>query len=167
MRRLLMAALAGAMLLASGGTAQTVKSPAPKFVPKFEVVAETKLLMEGLAHSNYRSLDKLLRTKAPDNETWAFARGQAILVAETGNLLLLRPPKGAARDTWMKLAMDMRAQATTLARAAAARDHAGSKQELARLGDACTRCHTTFRIPVRIAPQAETARDVSLERGKE
>src|SRR4051812_28081921 len=66
---------------------------APKFVPRFEAVAETRLLMEGLAHANYQGLERLLKEKPADADTWGFARGQALLIAETGNLLLLRPPR--------------------------------------------------------------------------
>ena len=161
---LIRAALAGllaAVLLAAHGAAQ-VRPPvrpgpapapaAPKFVPKFEALAETRLLMEGLAHSNYRGLHKQLKDKPADVETWTFVRGQALLVAETGNLLLLRPPRNAGRDTWMKLAMDMRTAAGNLARHAAARDHARSKATLVELTNACNRCHQTFRVGARVGP---------------
>jgi hypothetical protein len=155
MKRLALGAmLASLLFVAPQGEAQT-SSPPPKFVPKFEVIAETRLLMEGLAHSNYQSLHRLLKTKPADLDTWVFARGQAILVAETGNLLLLRPPRNSGRDTWMKLAMDMRAQATQLARSIAARDHAGAKAELSRLTTRCNACHTTFKVPARVAPPRE------------
>jgi hypothetical protein len=157
-------ALAAAML-ASAGTAQTRRALPPgrakpaakpaKFVPKFEVWAETPLLMEGLAQSNYRGLQRLLKKKPADTDTWVFARGQALLLAETGNLLLLRPPRNSGRDTWMKLAMDMRSKAGALARQAAARDYAGSKTALTDLTNACNRCHKSFRIPVRVGPEAE------------
>ena len=159
MRRLLTTALLGALLLAAGGTAQVAKPPA-KFVPKFAVVAETRLLMDGLAQSNFRSIGKQLKAKPADNDTWTFVRGQAILIAETGNLLLLRPPRNSGRDTWMKLSMAMRDQAGSLARSAAARDYASSKAELSKLATACNRCHTTFKVPVRVAPEADaTERD--------
>jgi hypothetical protein len=124
-----------------------------KFVPKFEALAETRLLMEGLAYSNYRSLQRLLKDKPADNDTWVFARGQALLVAETGNLLLLRPPRNTGRETWMKLAMTMRDQAGNLARKVAARDHAASKAALEQLTTACNNCHQRFRIDVRVGPE--------------
>src|SRR5262245_51093607 len=103
-------ALLAAVLLAGGHRVEVQAQktqPQPRnttFTPKFEALAETRLLMEGLAHPNYRSLNKLLKQKPADVETWTFARGQALLVAETGNLLLLRPPRNNGRDTWMKLA---------------------------------------------------------------
>jgi hypothetical protein len=158
------------LLLATAGEAQvgtrppirTPGRPAPNslparttFVPKFEALAETRLLMEGLAHSNYQSLNRLLKEPPRDVDTWIFARGQALLIAETGNLLLLRPPRNTGRETWMKLAMAMRDQAGNLARRIAARDHAGSKAELAKLTGSCNRCHQTFRVNVRVAPAPE------------
>jgi hypothetical protein len=124
----------------------------PKFEPKFEAVAETRLLMEGLAQPNYDSLGKFLTRNPGDPETWTFARGQAILIAETGNLLLLRPPRNQGRDTWMKEAMDMRQAATAVARAAGSRDLEKSRAALANLTTACNHCHQTFRIPVRVGP---------------
>ena len=118
-------------------------------------MAETRLLMEGLANSNYRSLQRLLKTKPGDNDTWVFVRGQALITAETGNLLLLRPPRNTGRDTWMKLAMDMRGKAGALARQAAARDYPASRTALENLTASCNRCHQMFRVPVKVGPEAE------------
>src|SRR5437016_6311219 len=69
-----------------------------KITPKLEPVAETKLIMEGLLHANFRGLERLLNQKAPDAQAWKFARGQALLVAEGGNLLMLRPPKNQGQQ---------------------------------------------------------------------
>jgi hypothetical protein len=156
-RAVVAVALAG-LLLTVQGSAQTGKAARPavaKVAVKFEALAETRLLMEGLAHSNYRSLNRLLEKKPADNDTWVFARGQALLVAETGNLLLLRPPRNSGRDVWMQRAMEMRQVAGNLARAAAARDYPRSKTVLTELTTACNRCHGTFRVPVRVAPEPE------------
>jgi hypothetical protein len=159
-------ALAALLVTASGSAqpgSETLPRPRPapknkpaktttKFVPKFEALAETRLIMEGLAHSNYRSLNRILAKKPADNDTWVFARGQALLIAETGNLLLLRPPRNSGRDTWMKLGMSMRTAAGNVGRAAGNRDYPATKTALVGLTNACNRCHTTFRIPVKIAP---------------
>ena len=37
-----------------------------KFVPKLEAIAETKLIMEGIAHTNYRGLERILNQKPPE-----------------------------------------------------------------------------------------------------
>ena len=87
------------MLLVGMLGVATAQAPRPaetntKVAPKFQAVAETKLLMEGLAQANYRGLESLLKQKPGDDATWAFARGrERLLIAETGNLLLLRPPR--------------------------------------------------------------------------
>ena len=124
-------------------------------VPRLEAVAETRLLMEGLANSNFRGLERLLKEKPTSNEAWTFARGQALLIAETGNLLLLRPPRNNGRDTWQERAMELRSTATHLARMVAARDHERSRAAMGSLANACNRCHQTFQVPVRLAPFVE------------
>lgn len=159
--------LCGLVVLAVGLAATTLSAqirrgperlpPAEaKFTPKFEVLAETKLLMEGLALSNYRALEKHLQGKGPEDvDTWMFARGQALLIAETGNLLLLRPPRNQGRDTWMRRAMDMRESAADLARRLGSRDLPRSRAALLDLANKCNHCHQTFRISTRIGPNAE------------
>src|SRR5438105_15939040 len=106
LRAALAAALFGVLLWTGAANSQLPARPNPevlqapgqaRFVPRFEALAETKLLMEGLNQSNYRSLEKLLKEKPADADTWTFARGQALLIAETGNLLLLRPPRNQGR----------------------------------------------------------------------
>jgi hypothetical protein len=111
--------------------------------------------MEGLLQANVRGLERNLRQRPADLETWTFVRGQALLLAETGNLLMLRPPKSAGQDLWMAYATELRERATRLARLAADRDHDRCRQSLTDLADTCNRCHTTFRVAVRVTPFAE------------
>ena len=136
------------VLLSVAGAAK----PSPRVAPKFEVIAETTLLMDGLNQSNYRGLTKLLKQKPTDAEAWAFARGQAMLIAETGNLLLLRPPRSGGADAWNQDAMDLRAAAADLARRAGERDYDGAVAGLRRVAAVCNRCHETFRVAERIGP---------------
>jgi hypothetical protein len=121
--------------------------------PRLEPVAETKFLMEGLADPNLKGLGKLLAEPPKEAEAWGFARGQALLLAETGNLLMIRPPKTRdAQDTWMGRAGELREAAATLARHAAARDYVNSRAGLAQVANACNRCHQSFRVPARVNP---------------
>ena len=123
--------------------------------PRPEPVAETKLLMEGLAGTNLRGLATLLRDKPAEAEAWKFARGQALLLAETGNLLLIRPPRATeSQEAWRNHAGDLRDSAAALARAAAAADYARARVGLANVANACNRCHQAFRVPHRIDPFA-------------
>lgn len=136
-----------AALVASTGHTQTTK-----VVPRLEPVAETKLIMNGIAHANFRGLERILNQKAPDNQSWTFARGQALLIAESANLLMIRPPKKEGQAAWFERAMELRANAAQLAQTVAAQDLQKSRTGLQSLAAVCNRCHQTFRVPVQIAP---------------
>lgn len=133
--------------------AHSQPQPVRKPLPKLEPVAETKLLMEGLADPNTRALGKLFAAKPKDAEGWAFARGQALLLAEVGNLLMMRPPKTkAGEESWMTHAGELRESAAALARAAAAKEYLQARTALAGVANACNRCHQSFRVGVRVDP---------------
>jgi hypothetical protein len=140
-----------ALLLAGGaGWGQETK-----LMPKLEAVAETHLLMEGLANPNFRGLERLLSEKPTETQAWVFGRGQALLLAETANLLMLRPPKSAqAQPVWFQRAAELRRQATGLAQVLAKRDYQGSRAAFVELANSCNRCHQAFRIQAEIVPFA-------------
>jgi hypothetical protein len=124
--------------------------------PKLEAVAETKLLMEGLAEPNLRGLGKLLRDKPKEAEAWSFARGQALLIGETGNLLMMRPPRTpSGQDAWMTHAVDLRDSGANLARLLATKDYAKSRTALANVANVCNHCHQAFQVRSRIDPFGE------------
>jgi hypothetical protein len=129
------------------------QNPGPgKAAPKLEPIAETRLLMEGLAHANFRGLERKLAQKPADDATWTFARGQALLIAETANLLMLRPPKNQGQSAWFERATDLRNQAALLGQHLAKKDYERSRAGLQQLATSCNRCHQIFRVPVEIAP---------------
>jgi hypothetical protein len=123
-----------------------------KVVPKLEPVAETRLLMEGLAHANFRGLERNLSKKPIDDQSWVFARGQALLIAETANLLMLRPPKNQGETAWFERSMEMRNQAMQLAQHLSKKDLEKSKAGMQTLANNCNRCHQSFRVPIDIVP---------------
>jgi cytochrome c556 len=145
--------LTGSLLVTNPAVPQAQRAKAPA-KPKLEPVAETQLLMDGLNQANFRGLEKLLKEKPADAESWTYARGQALLIAETGNLLMLRPPRNRGQDAWMDRAADLRDSATTLARAAGRRDFERSRATLGELAKSCNRCHQTFRVRTRVTPFA-------------
>ena len=79
---------------------------------RLEPVAETRLLMQGLNLPNFQALERLLKEKPTEDEAWRFMRGQALLIAENGNLLLMRPPRNPGETMWMEKAANMRTAAT-------------------------------------------------------
>jgi hypothetical protein len=128
---------------------------APKPVPKLEPVAETRLLCEGINLANFRGLERLLKEKPTEVAAWTFARGQALLIAENANLLMLRPPRNQGQDAWMTRATELRNAGTLLARSASDRDHVQCRARLHDVAAVCTRCHQNFRVPVKIAAFAD------------
>jgi hypothetical protein len=158
-KSLLLAAVAACVSLGVAPRAlpQGVTRPVPppqRPGPRLEPVAETRLLMEGLNQANFRGLEKILKEKPTDDEAWVFARGQSLLIAETGNLLMLRPPKNPGEAAWMEHATDLRDTATKLSRTVAKHDYDGSRAALRDVADSCNRCHKTFRSSARIKPFA-------------
>jgi hypothetical protein len=128
-----------------------------RIYPRPEPVAETRLLMQALNQPNFQGLLRMFQQKPADLEAWTFARGQALLIAETGNLLLLRPPKKQGQETWLDRAADLRNAAIRLAKAAGSQDYDKCRLGLVDVANACNRCHQTFRVAVRIQPSSEPA----------
>jgi len=153
-----LAVVVGFLCLTADATPQPpgAKSPArPK--PKLEAVAETKLLMEALLSTNQRGLSRNLGQQPPDAQAWVFARGQALILAESGNLLMLRPPKSGGTEEWMELASELRDRGTKLAKAISEKDANRARQGFADLTATCNRCHQTFRVDAEIVPFTQPA----------
>jgi hypothetical protein len=126
-----------------------------KLTPKLEAVAETKLIMAGLLHANFRGLERILSQKAPEGQAWNFARGQALLIAEGANLLMIRPPKNQGQQAWFERSMELRSLGSSLAQALGRKDLDRARLGLQTLANSCNRCHQTFRVAVQIAPFEE------------
>ena len=133
------------------GLGQNQGQPA-KIVPRLEPIADTKLLMEGLTHANFRGLERSLSKNPMDDQTWTFARGQALLLAESANLLMLRPPRNSDEPLWMERSMDLRSQAQQLAKIVGAKELERAKAGMSQVANSCNRCHQTFRVQVEIVP---------------
>jgi hypothetical protein len=141
--------LVGAALLVAAAEGQAPSEAT------MEAIAETRLLMEGLANPNFRGLERGLAQKPTETQAWVFARGQALLLAETGNLLMLRPPHAAlARPVWFQRASELRRRSVELAQALAKEDYQGSRTAFVELANSCNRCHRAFRVPTEIVPFA-------------
>ncbi len=123
----------------------------PDAGPRLVPVAETKLLMEGLTRPNFQGLEKIFKSKEIDDETWGFARGQALLIAEAGNLLMLRPPRNTGESPWMKDCGDLRDAATSLGKTIASRDAERCRTSLIQLAATCNNCHQSFQVKTRIS----------------
>jgi hypothetical protein len=154
-KRLILVLTVVAVVGAVTFTTQAAPRLAARAGPQLLPVAETRLLMEGLALANFRGLEKILKEKPADKQAWTFARGQALLIAETGNLLMIRPPHNKGEKLWLDRADKLRSAASRLARTLAKRDFTASRKGLADVAARCNACHQTFRVDVQINPFAK------------
>ncbi|HEV3262542.1 MAG TPA: cytochrome c [Gemmataceae bacterium] len=148
-RRCFLILLAPALLLAADAPPKGNKI---KSEPQLEPVAKTVQLMRGINVPNFIALDRMLRHKAEVPEVWEMIGGHARLIAENGNLLLLRPPRKKGRDAWLELAARLRTKAKQLAEDAEARDYATSRADFKELANTCNRCHQKFDVSIRVHP---------------
>jgi len=137
-----------------GGKPDPVPRAKMRSQPRPEPVAKTRLLMLGINLPNFRGIEERLG-QSPRGDSWDIIQGQALLIAENGNLLMLRPPRNDKEDTWLERAADLRAAATRLARAAVDQDYARSRDDLIALANVCNHCHKSFQVDVRISAFGE------------
>lgn len=153
-------ALATCLAVAPSGPAQPpATGPVrERFIPvipnnRAEPVAETRLLMDGIHRANFDGLGRILAEKPTETEAWAFARGQALLIAEGSNLLTLRPPQDdQARTEWTARTADLKVSAITVAKAASQKDYPAARAAMADLANSCNRCHQAFGETTRMVP---------------
>jgi hypothetical protein len=150
-RRVLLVAVAAVLVQSAPALPQAKFQAAPRPEP----FAETKVLMQGINVPYFTGLDRLLRRQPASDDKWGMVRGQAQLIAENGNLLLLRPARSQGQETWLERAADLRAKAIALDEAAAKSDFARSRAALTALAGACNRCHESFKVSVRVQAFAE------------
>ena len=124
------------------------KAAPPALEPK--PVAAVGAIMRGINRPNFNWLEYLLQRPPRDADTWGRIEDEALVLAEAGNLLMMRPPRGGEARTWMGRADGLRNAGIALSQAAQARNFDRSRNNLIRLSDACNRCHTTFRVNAQI-----------------
>jgi cytochrome c553 len=127
--------------------------------PRLEAVGDIRDLMLGINVPNFLAMNQELNQQPVTADVWPYVRLQAVLVAENGYLLLLRPPRRGAGETWADRATALRTAATGLARVAANKDYARSRSGLIDVARACNRCHESFGVAVRVNAFAERAFD--------
>ena len=84
---------------------------------------------------------------APKNdEEWANVRNHALIVAETGNLLLMGA-RAKDQRKWVELARAMISTGTEAFHAAEARNAAALLEAGGRMTEVCDQCHELYRPP--------------------
>lgn len=144
MRGLSVFLIAGAGLLGVAAFAQTPSLPSVPQRTQFQPVGSMRELMIDIVYPTSDALFYVDRDSPKNQHDWDVLRGQALMLAESGNLLMM---DGRARDqkNWItesKMLIDLGAKAF---KAAQAKDLDGIRALNDPLNAACVTCHYQYR----------------------
>lgn len=143
-RRLLV--LTGLCLVSAGwfwmsaASTQAAPEEAPAAAP---VESDMHEFMEYVYEPAYKRLKASMATAPENNQGWKAIKGDALTLAEAGNLLLIRQPKEDAAD-WAKHSQLTRESGAALYQAAKAKDYATARKQYETLLIRCNACHDQF-----------------------
>jgi hypothetical protein len=99
--------------------------------------------MEGVFQGPYRRLKVAIAAEPKDNAGWKVIRSEALILAEGGNLTLLRKPEKDT-DKWTEYSIASRDAGAELFKAAKKKDFAESKKAYEKMLTSCNACHKQF-----------------------
>lgn len=124
-------------------------------LPPFKPFADNRVLMQSViepaADVIWESVGTIITTQGTEelrpknDQEWANVRNQAVLLAESGNLLMMEP---RARDTdeWMKASQALIDTGTAAVKAAESKNPDELFSAGANLYSACTNCHQKYAL---------------------
>lgn len=136
--------LLGASVLTLASHGPTPASAA-ETTPSGQVAVEESMheFMEYVYQPTYVRLKATMAALNGEKPDWKQAKADSLILAEAGNLLLLRGPD-ENRDVWTKLSLATRESGKELYQAARAKDGAKAKAAYATLIERCNACHDQF-----------------------
>jgi len=99
--------------------------------------------MEGMFQGPYRRLKAAIAAEPKDNAGWKAIRSEAIILAEGGNLLLIRKPEKDV-DKWIELSVSSRDAGAELFKAAKKKDFTEARKAYEKMLTSCNACHKQF-----------------------
>ena len=132
--------LVGALTGSMGLMAQPVEEPVPSYRP----VGTMSELMAKIVHPTSDAIFYIAVQTPPDQEGWNTLQGQALMLAESANILMM-PSRARDRDQWMR-------DSKLLLDAGEAAFEAAKKQDVSalealndQLYQSCVQCHKNYR----------------------
>lgn len=138
------ATLTGAVTM--GQTAATPPRPAPRAParPAIQTIASVREIMETMTVPGSNALFSAAADDAPrDDKAWESLRLQALVVAESSNLLLIGS-RLRNTGTWSRFAIAQRDAALAAVKASTARNADALSKASDALYDTCTDCHKQY-----------------------
>ena len=99
--------------------------------------------MEYVFQPTYKRLKQSMATEPADRSTWKAIKSDSLILAESGNLLLLRKPEQQA-DVWNQHSVEVRELGGKLYRAAAKKDYKTARHNYTAMLTRCNSCHKAF-----------------------
>ena len=132
--------LVGGLVLSSAATLRAANGDAPSPVPTPVSMHD---FMEGVFQAPYRRLKAAMAEAPKESPAWKALRSDALILAEGGNLLLLRLPESDA-DEWAKFSIDSRDAGVEVVKAAKAKDFPAARMAYETMLNHCNACHRKF-----------------------
>lgn len=143
MRRLHVCQATCLIVLVLGGLAPWAVGEEPE-VPSVRPVDESMHhFMEYFYEPAYKRLKLQLAEQPADRAGWNGVKGDALTLAEGGNLLLLRAP-AEEKAAWSRLSVEVRDLAGKVYQAARAQNYAQARGDYQTLISRCNACHQKF-----------------------
>ena len=124
--------------IAADEPAKAPPAPVPAAVP-----VSMHDFMEGVFQAPYRRLKVAMAEEPKEAAGWKAIRSDSLILAEGGNLLLLRLPEKDA-DSWTAHSVDTRNAGAELVTAAKAKNFAEARKAYETMLNHCNACHRQF-----------------------
>ena len=99
--------------------------------------------MEYVFQPTFKRLKPALAAAPADNQGWKAIKADSLILAEGGNLLLIRQPKDDTAD-WVRHSVQVRDFGGQLYRAAKAKDYTAARKHYEAMVQNCNACHQQF-----------------------
>ncbi|PHS02529.1 MAG: hypothetical protein COA78_20990 [Blastopirellula sp.] len=127
------------------GSAADVRAESPSETKNTVQPVEDSMheFMEYVFQPPYKRLKVAMASEPTDNNTWKAIKSDALILAEGGNLLLIRKPKEHA-DEWTQHSVSVRELGGKFYQAARKKDYKSARQHYASMLMKCNSCHDKF-----------------------
>ena len=135
--------LAASNVLSGNATDARAESPSETKNTAQPVEDNMHEFMEYVFQPTYKRLKVAMASEPTDNGTWKAIKSDALILAEGGNLLLIRKPKKHA-DVWTQHSVVVRELGGNLYQAARKKDYKTARQNYTSMLMKCNSCHNKF-----------------------
>ncbi|MBI1310068.1 hypothetical protein GC176_02085 [bacterium] len=99
--------------------------------------------MEYVFQPPYKRLHAVMATEPADNAAWKAIKSDALILAEAGNLLLIRHPD-ENDQAWREHSAEVRELGGAFYQAARKKDYSAAKEQYSAMLQKCNSCHRIF-----------------------